>query len=119
MNKRILHIGLVSSACLVITLPALIIIDFTPLQIAWFACWLLSFGFLIDRKHSLFIRGFSFLLFSVTIGLLGVAYAKAVDTSWLWLVDYISQIMVLVGSGVGANFIAQHFFQKETKLNNC
>ncbi|ELG4788320.1 hypothetical protein RAL05_004514 [Vibrio vulnificus] len=115
MNKRVARVALAVVSALVIALPIQILVDATPIHYAWLICWLVSFGVVADENSNLFVRGFLFLILSVTCGMLGVGYAKAVETEWLWLVEYVSNIMLLAGSGVGANFMAQHFLDKRTK----
>ena len=115
LNKRVAKIALGVITALVLALPLQIAIEATPIQYAWLICWLISFGVIADEKTSLFARGFLFLIVSVTLSMLGIAYAKAVETPWVWLIEYVGQIMLLTGSGVGANFIAQHFLDKRNK----
>ncbi|ELB2885765.1 hypothetical protein QNE71_004444 [Vibrio alginolyticus] len=108
MNSRVIRIGLAIIAALIFTLPIYWLVEVTHIVIAWIVIWCISFGLVVDTSN-LLLRGFLFLVISVALGMLGVGYAKAVSSSWLWAIEYVSEVMILVGSGVGANFIAQHF----------
>ncbi len=89
--------------------PAYFFLEFTPIYIAWCIIWACSFAFISVKNR--FFSGLLFLASSVAIGMLAVAYAKGIETQSLWAVEYISQVMILVGAGVGANFITAHFQQ--------
>jgi len=115
MNKRYIKIGASVALALMLALPVQILMEATPIQYAWVIAWLVSFGAVVDEKYSLFTRGVIFLVVSVTLSMLGVAFAKNINSDWVWLVEYIGNIMLLTGSGVGANFIAQHFLDKSRK----
>ncbi len=111
MNSRVIRIGLAIIAALIFTLPIYWLVEVTHIVIAWIVIWCISFGLVVDTSN-LLLRGFLFLVISVALGMLGVGYAKAVSSGWLWAIEYVSEVMILVGSGVGANFIAQHFINR-------
>ena len=89
--------------------PAFFFLEFTPIYIGWCIIWASSFYFLSVNNR--FFSGLLFISSSVALGMLAVAYAKAVETNYSWAVEYIAQVMILVGAGVGANFITAHFQQ--------
>ena len=91
--------------------PAYLFLELTPLYIAWCIMWSCMFAFLASNLNLLY-KGWIFLSSSLAFGLLGLAYAKAVETPYLWAIEYLSQVMILVGSGVGSTFIATHFLNQ-------
>lgn len=112
------------SQCIAIVVMALYFLGlacfaivFTHKSIVWCIVWAVCFS-LLNISLSLFIRGMLFLATSVALGLLGVVYARAVETPRLWAIEYFSQVMVLVGSGVGAAFIAAHYLSFEGNTAN-
>ncbi|MDN3699177.1 hypothetical protein QWY97_17780 [Vibrio cortegadensis] len=115
MNSRIIRIGLAIIAALIFTLPIYWLIEVTHIVIAWIVIWCISFGLVVDTSN-LLVRGFLFLIISVALGMIGVGYAKATSSDWLWAIEYLSQVMILVGSGVGANFIAHHFINRRKNV---
>ena len=110
MNKVIARYGLAVIAVLFSLVPAYFIL-ITPIYLAWCFIWACCFAFLVNNQ-SLLVRGFLFLTSSIALGLLGVAYAKAISSEYLWAAEFISQIIVLVGAGVGGNFIAVYFLNR-------
>lgn len=111
MDNGTIRLALAIIVGLFSTVPAYFFLEFTPIYIAWCIVWACSFAFLSARNR--FFSGLMFLASSVAIGMLAVAYAKATKTPYLWAVEYIAQVMILVGAGVGANFIAAHFQQAQ------
>ena len=112
MSNKIIRLALGIIVGLFSIVPVYFFLDLTPLYIAWCIFWACTFAFLVTN-YNLMVRGMLFLGSSVAVGLLGVAYAKAVETPYLWAIEFISQIIVLVGSGVGSSFIASHYLNRE------
>jgi hypothetical protein len=111
MNNGMIRLALGVIVGLFLIVPAYFFLEFTPIYIAWCIVWSCSFAFLSARNR--FFSGLLFLSSSVAIGMLAVAYARAIATPYLWAVEHIAQVMILVGAGVGANFITAHFQQPQ------
>ncbi|AJQ95757.1 hypothetical Protein YC6258_03721 [Gynuella sunshinyii YC6258] len=51
---------------------------------------------------------------SAGLAALGVAYCKVKNPEFLWGIELLANIMVLVGAGVGGNFMAAGYLERET-----
>jgi hypothetical protein len=91
--------------------PAYFFLEFTPLYLGWCIIWACCFA-ILSASNNLVIRGLFFMCSTVAVALIGVAYAKAINTEFVWAIEYVGQLMVLIGGGVGANFISAQYLQK-------
>lgn len=108
MNKKIIRYALAVIVALYSLLPVCFFLEHMPIYIVWGIIWACCFAFLANNQ-ALLARGFLFLTSSLALGLLGIAYAKSINSDYLWAVEYLSQIMILVGAGVGGNLMAGAF----------
>ncbi len=108
MLKRLLRIISAMFCAFLFTIPLYWMIDVSPIELIWLAFWCISVGLLVDTS-SMLVRGFGFLTVSVAMGITGTVYVKLAIPEGLWLVEYLSNVLMLVGSAVGATLIAQHF----------
>ena len=111
MNRQFVRYALAIIVALFAIVPAYLFLEWTPIYIAWVIIWACCFAFLVNSS-SLLVRGFLFLTSSLALGLIGLAYAKGIETELLWAVEFISQVIILVGSGVGGNYIATHYLRR-------
>lgn len=116
MDKGVSRIALSVVVALFSIVPAFLFLELTPIYVAWCIMWAGCFAFLSWGKN-LLIRGMLFLMSSIAMGLLGKAYAHAVDAPLMWAIDYVAQVIILVGAGVGANFIAAHFLDSKRRIS--
>jgi len=87
--------------------PAGFLLDLTAPQIGICIVWACLFSVLCYDGNK-FLQGLLFISGSVALSLLLVAYTNALKLDNLWAYEYVAQIMVIVGGGVGANYITSY-----------
>ncbi|WP_044617953.1 hypothetical protein [Gynuella sunshinyii] len=81
---------------------------------AWLIIWWCVFTTFLQVSWRRENRGLFLLVMSAGLAALGVAYCKVKNPEFLWGIELLANIMVLVGAGVGGNFMAAGYLERET-----
>lgn len=79
----------------------------------WIWSWFLLFAWFIHTKREYTERGYLFIVGSVAIAVLGKPFIEIHSDDEKIFVEVFTQVFILVGGGVGGNFIAQGLFNKD------
>lgn len=84
---------------------------------AWILVWLALFASLLFLEHfKLETRGLWFLIFSVVLGVGGKKFFGDMDGSG-FIIEVLSQVMILVGAGLGSNIMSTWLLEAERRAD--
>jgi len=98
---------------LVMFVPAALFLENIQVFGAWIIFWGCCSAIFLLMSLSKELRGFLILTTSLFLSVGGLAYCKKVSPNDLWIVELFSQLMILTGSGIGANYMAAGFLGRE------
>lgn len=77
----------------------------------WCFVWLCLWAWFVNSKQDIFNRGLFFTVFSVLVAFAGRAILK--DKEHADILEMLSQTFLIIGGGVGGNFMAQYVLAKK------
>lgn len=98
---------------ILLMLSPILILYFNNLDPAFYLVWLWLGLWLwfVKSKHDIVIRGLFFVVISVLLAICGQLYL--VDKENKHTIEILSQLFLIIGGGVGGNFMAHHFLSKK------
>lgn len=80
----------------------------------WVWIWMLGFGATVHCKGQLHNKGMLFIFFSATVATIGRHMFQGDDyEKYLLSVEVMSQVMLIIGAGLGGNLLSQWMIHKE------
>lgn len=80
----------------------------------WLWIWFICFAWVIFSKLEFEFRGLTFLVLSVALGICGKSYfVGEIYKDAFLTVELLSQVMIVIGSGVGGNLIVYWMFESK------
>jgi hypothetical protein len=81
---------------------------------AWLIIWWCVFTIFLHASWRRENRGLFLLVMSAGLAATGIAYCTKVTPEFIWGIEFLAELMVLVGAGVGGNFMAAGYLERET-----
>jgi len=115
MPRKFIQFAFVILFALVMLVPAALFLENLRVFGAWIVFWVCCSAISLLAPLSREFRGFLLLAISLLLSVGGLAYCKKISPADLWVVEIFSQLMILAGSGIGANYMADGFMRRENR----